>query len=235
MTGWRARAESSAPARVAAALRGPGRRAAWRRHAIRRLATGVVGGAAVWVGLGMVTPHTEESGRTVVTAAVDMPVGHRLRPDDVQARRVGDSGIPSAALTDPQACVGRVTTSMVAAGEVLTAARIQTAAVVAGLGSAHRAIHLPLTDPAAATLVRAGDRVDVIGIADGRIVAADLVVVAVDQQADDGGALALTAAPNSGVVLSVPVSQVGELTRAALGDTPTAGVHLALRPASSLS
>ena len=87
--------------------------------------------------------------------------------------------------------------------------------------------------PAAAAGLRAGDRVDVIGVGDGRVVASDLIVMAVDQRPEDAGALGLTPAASSGVVVSVPVSHVGALTRAALGDTPMSGVHLALRPVSS--
>lgn len=99
----------------------------------------------------------------VVTAAAILTRGATLTADMVRARQMPAAFAPPGALTDPAAVVGRVLSSDVATGEVLTSTRLSgtragpvAAIVPAGL----RAVVIASSLPAEA--VRPGDRVDVL-------------------------------------------------------------------------
>lgn len=216
-----------------AAPRTPARRALRRRVRVRRLLASVAVGLATWLVVGAALPAAP-AGVPVLVAARDLAAGATLEAADVRLRPV-DPGLAAAGgLADPAQVAGQRLASPLVTGEAVTATRLVSAGMIGRLAADHRAVHVPLADAGLASLVRAGDRVDVIRAADGARVAADLVVLSVDA-ADagtiGGGRWDLGAAANgSGVVLAVPERAVGALVQAAVGAGRAGGVHLAVRP-----
>lgn len=195
----------------------------------------------------------------VLVAAADLPVGHRLTEASLQVQATDAGHLPAGSMAHPSRVLGRVLVAPVGRGEPITESRLRVASQLTGLGGSTRALYLPLVDRSLPALLQPGDRVDVITVADGRTVAADLLVIgvpgigAVDPAgppepdgdgtgaAEAGGSAGLWPAGSitgpgvdqhgsgSGVMVAAPVDKVGALTRAALSDTPSTGVHVALR------
>lgn len=131
---------------------------------------------------------------TVVAVAVaDIAAGGRLRPDDVELRRVPRSIVPDDALRSvpPDA---RVRTD-IAAGEVIIDRRLTpgpTSATAAAIPAGWRALAVPLP-PGGLHLV-AGDRVDLLSLTSegaSTVIVTDGVVLDADQ---DGATVAVPSA-----------------------------------------
>ncbi|MEV6134971.1 SAF domain-containing protein [Nocardia sp. NPDC051990] len=104
--------------------------------------------------------HTE-----VMVARRDLPPGHLLEATDLRAAPVESGTLPVGAIGDSAVLVGATLTGAMRTGEVFTDLRIvgpRLAAVAAGTDDA-RIVPIRLADTAVAEILRAGDRVDVIG------------------------------------------------------------------------
>lgn len=188
----------------------------------RRVTASLLAGGAV---LGTVAlARTPEGGPLVpvVVAARDLPAGRELAPADLleqrRPRAYAPTGSESAA-----ALVGRRLSGAVAAGEVLTNPRVAGAGLLVGRPADEVAVHVPLADPGAVAMVRAGDRVDVLA-GTGETVAASALVLAVRgadagtglsggvgaSLGDEGGGLVLAvAAAVAGRIASAPRDEIG--------------------------
>ena len=97
----------------------------------------------------------------VAVAARDLPVGTSLEADDIASVRLPTAVAPASFLS-PSALVGEVLASPVAAGEHLTASRLGGAALLTGTPAGTVALPVRIADPGAASLVSAGDRIDLL-------------------------------------------------------------------------
>ncbi|MEV6388779.1 SAF domain-containing protein [Nocardia xishanensis] len=135
----------------------------------------------------------------VVVAGRDLPPGAVLEPDDLKSVPLESGTLPVGAVRDPAALHGATTTGAMRAGEVFTDLRVvgpRLAQVAAGAPDA-RIVPIRLADSAVTEILRAGDRVDVIGG---------------DEQQGPSARPARTLASDAAVVL---VSQPGERRDAA--------------------
>lgn len=152
------------------------------RH--RDLLAGGLVAAAVAIGLGVLTPAPPAT-VTVLSAARDLPGGTLLTGADLRPVHLPVGLAPSGAVTGARAAVGQV---------------------LSGQPAGLLAVLLRVTDPATAAVVRAGDRVEVLGAATDRagatavvasaiLVTEDLTVLAVPRPAQDSaeGALLVVA------------------------------------------
>lgn len=165
-------------------------------------------GLAVTVGRGAPEPSTR-----VLVAAADVAAGTPVSAQAVQVVERPASTVPAAALVDPDAVVGRLTTVAVGEGEVLTSARVLTGdGSTAGPG--RRLVTVPLLGTPRSVAV--GDRVDVYrpGLRDP--VAEGALVVAVPSGGDD-----LAAVPEPTAVLALPVAAAGDIVDALGADAST--------------
>jgi pilus assembly protein CpaB len=178
-------------------MREPGQRS-WldlRRVATwhRRLVAAGLAGAAVLVGLQALRPPPPPS-VDVMIAARDLLAGAALAPGDLVVAAVPRAVVPAGALSPGAAVDGRAVAGPIRSGEVITDVRLVGPALVAGLGDGLVATPVRVADAGTAGLVRPGDRVDVLATPAGpdtagdptRVVAADVVVVAVPGAADGG-------------------------------------------------
>lgn len=190
----------------------------WRRGLAASFAA-----LACWLALGPYGVRGAPATTPGLVTTSDLPIGHVLRPDDVQIRALPRDALPEAALRESGQAVGRPLAAAVTRGELLTSARIRAGGPPLPPGT--RAVHLPLTDPSAAGRLAAGDHVDLLAVADGGVVVSDAVVVDVDKAgsasfgADESG---------RGITVAVSTDRVGAVTTAALG--PRGGIHAVMRP-----
>lgn len=133
----------------------------------------------------------------VVVAGRDLPPGHLLEADDLRSTPHEAGTLPTGAVDDIAILVGATLTGAMRTGEVFTDLRIvgpRLAAVATGARDA-RIVPIRLADTAVAEILRAGDRVDVIGAEDqggpgtrpARLLAIDAAVVLVSSPADRRG------------------------------------------------
>jgi Flp pilus assembly protein CpaB len=169
----------------------------------RRLVAAVLAAAAVASGLAAVRPPPAKT-VTVVTTTRDLPAGTHIAASDIRSAEFSGA-IPAGALTEPAAIAGRTTAGPVRRGELLTDVRLLGARLLDGYGQDLVATPVRIADPATATLLQVGDKVDVLAapVADAPGGAARLVA---------------TATP----VISVPVPDPASGGLAALDSTPLA-------------
>ncbi|MGZ9883549.1 RcpC/CpaB family pilus assembly protein [Rhodococcus ruber] len=141
-------------------------RPGWARTvAVRRaIAAGLVGVAAV----SAVTGGASDDRTRTVVAARDLRPGQTLTVDDVIVIERDASQLPSGALTDPAEALGHTLAGPVPSGEVLVGVRMlgpRLAAATTG-DSAARVVPVRLADPGVGDLLREGDLVDVLTVAD---------------------------------------------------------------------
>ncbi len=141
-------------------------RPGWARTvAVRRaIAAGLVGVAAV----SAVTGGASDDRTRTVVAARDLRPGQTLTVDDVTVVERDASQLPSGALTDPAEALGHTLAGPVPAGEVLVGVRMlgpRLAAATTG-DSAARVVPVRLADPGVGDLLREGDLVDVLTVAE---------------------------------------------------------------------
>ncbi|MET9211887.1 MULTISPECIES: SAF domain-containing protein [unclassified Nocardia] len=104
----------------------------------------------------------------VVVAARELAPGRLLTADDLRVDRHESRSLPSGSVTDPAVLLGATLTGAMRAGEAFTDLRVvgpRLAAAAAGSPEA-RIVPIRLADPAVAEVLRAGDRVDVVGVED---------------------------------------------------------------------
>lgn len=166
-----------------------------RRHRAL-LAAGLTAGA-VATALPVLAPAPAPT-VTVLAAGHDLAAGSPLTAADLTAIAVPRSLAPDGVLTATESAVGRVVAGPVRRGEALTDVRLLGSGLLTDVGLV--AAPVRLADAATATLLHAGDRVDVLatpidGTGPALTVAAALQVLAVPEAGADGeGALVVLAA-----------------------------------------
>jgi pilus assembly protein CpaB len=102
--------------------------------------------------------------QSVVVAARDLAAGTELAAADLRTVSMPVALVPAGASRRAAGLIGRTAAGPVRRGEALTDARVVGPGLVAGLRPGESAaVPVRLADPDAAALVRAGDRVDVLG------------------------------------------------------------------------
>ena len=139
-------------------LLGPSRRAAWRRHVLRRAVAGACLVLVAWLVVAERSGHREQV--RVVVATHDVTAGETLTDDHVAVVPRPRAVAPDTAATSPDEVVGRVAAVAIGAGEVLTPSRVGGTGLLAGLPTGEVAVPVPLLDATALGLVGVGDRVD---------------------------------------------------------------------------
>lgn len=125
----------SARSALPTVLTSSSRRARWRRAKALRLGCALLGATAVWLVGSPLLPHEAQTGAPVVVLARDLAIGSTLSADDVRLERRPLDQRPTHALDRAEAAIGRVAAGPLSEGEVLTGARFQGQAQLAGLGS----------------------------------------------------------------------------------------------------
>ncbi|MEU2039166.1 SAF domain-containing protein [Nocardia niwae] len=134
-------------------------------------------------------PDTERT--TVLVAGRDLAPGRLLEAGDLRSAPRAAGTLPAGAVADPAELVGATLTGAMRQGEVFTDLRVvgpRLAAAATGAREA-RIVPIRLADTAVADILRAGDRVDVIGAEDAngagtrpaRTLAADAAVILVSR------------------------------------------------------
>ena len=160
-------------------------------------------------------PPTVPTDRVVV-AARDLAAGTALAAADLQVVSMPAAVVPAGASRRAAGLIGRVAAGAIRRGEALTDARVVGPGLAVGLRPAESAaVPVRLADPDTAALVRAGDRVDVLGTPvapDGTQATGGETV----QLASAVRVLAVLASrdPADGVVLVVATSQAAARTLA---------------------
>jgi Flp pilus assembly protein CpaB len=166
----------------------------------QRVVAATLTGIAVLAGLHAVRP-TEARLTDVLAAARPIAAGASLVAADLTIVRVPAPAVPTGALTTSDAAVGMTVAGPLARGELLTPTRHIGPGLLDAVAPGSVAAPVRVADPAAASLVRHGDRVDLLAVpADGGrsvVVAADVLVLTTmrdDRVGLDDGALVVVAA-----------------------------------------
>jgi pilus assembly protein CpaB len=187
-------------------------------HAARRAAAVLLGLAALALALRPgPAPTAAPADVPVVVAAAGLPAGRTLDSADLAVARLPPGTVPDGVVAEPGSLVGRVLAGAVRTGEPLTDARLVGPGVTTGLPAGQVAAPVRLADLAVAALVRTGDRVDVLAVADGAAgadaVAENALVLAAGGSDDD---------PSAGLLLvAVDPQTAGRLAVAAATATLT--------------
>jgi pilus assembly protein CpaB len=205
--------------RFAPALASWTRAVSWHR---RLLAAAAAATAIVFV-LEALQPSAPAM-KPVLIASRDLAGGAALRRDDVQRIRRPADTVPSGAVSNLGALPGRPLAAPMREGEVLTDVRMLGPPLIAA-NRGKVATPVRLADPGIATLLRVGDRVNVLGVpqaADGttlgmaEVIASDVAVLAVPEPTDADtvttGALVVLAATPSDAQALAGVAVTSHLT-----------------------
>lgn len=187
-----------------------------RHRGLRQVGAAVLLSLAVFLVLRALTAEDV----AVVVAARNVPAGQTLTSADVRTISAPAHVLPTTAVTDASSVEGRRLSLPVGVGEIVTTTSTDTRGF-GPLSPADRAVHVRAADPGSLGLVRAGDRVDLLAAPDGRTVAVDVRVLAVDA-VETGAALGPTVTA-SGLVVAAPASALPSIVGA------PDGVHPALR------
>lgn len=196
-------------AALAHAVRGPG----WRRVALlRRVAAAALAGIALVLAA---MPAAGTDGVPVWVAARDLDAGTTLTASDVRVASYPHALAPAGG--SPGDLVGRVVAGPLRAGEPLTDLRVAGPALIARVaGPGAAAVPVRLADPAVASVLHPGDRVDVVTLgADGRgaVLAGDAAVLTVLPPDD--------AVRGRLVLVALPRTEATRVAGASLADTVT--------------
>lgn len=159
---------------------------------------GLVVSAAVYLGLQQNAKPAQVKMATVVIAKKDLPVRTRLTAADLKTKQVPDQYVTPGALGDVNAAAGKITLVPLAQGEVILHSHLlfndNKAALSYHIPKGLRAMTVQVDDVrSVAGFIQPGDHVDVLAYlpaggsssqktaAQARIIAADVVVLAVDQ------------------------------------------------------
>jgi Flp pilus assembly protein CpaB len=174
---------------------------------------------AAWSAVHAARPSARAAAPVVsaVVAARNLPAGATIAAGDVRTASWPAELRPVTALTNRADAVGHRVAGPLAAGELLTSGRLVSSDLAAGLPVGLVAVPVPLVDPASATLIRAGNHVDLLSppgdrVATATMVAASVLVLAV-----------VAAAPsNSGAASTQLVVAVDRSTELAIAAAITA-------------
>lgn len=204
------------------------RRAAWQRTKARRVLSGVLAGAAVWLIGAQLAPHPVEVGVPVVVVARAVPIGIAVSGSDVRTELRPPTQRPEGALTTAQEADGRVAAGPLAVGEVLTTGRFTGPALLTGLAAGLVAMSVPMLDPGILPAVRPADSVRVLAPGTGQTIAAGARVLSVDLP--DPGLLGTDPGSSGRLVLAVSTDEARALAAAMATTTGVTGFVLALQP-----
>ncbi|MGY1841163.1 MULTISPECIES: Flp pilus assembly protein CpaB [unclassified Modestobacter] len=193
-------------------------------HLLRQTAAAALAGLALVLAL-RPAPEPPAGPVTVpvVVAAGDLPAGTALTADALTVARLPYATAPAGVAAEPGALAGQVLASPVRAGEPVTDVRLVGPGLWSAVPDGQVAAPVRLADLAVATLLRPGDRVDVLSTAPGgaaatgagpsvEVVATDaLVVTATAPPAGDGP----TTSDAGLLVLAVGPDTAGRLAAAA--------------------
>jgi Flp pilus assembly protein CpaB len=176
-----------------------------RERAVAATLTGI----AVLAGLHVVRP-TEGRLVGVLAAARPVAAGASLVAADLTTVRVPPRAVPVGALDAVDAAVGMTVAGPLGRGELLTTTRLLGPGLLDAVAPGSVATPVHIADPAAASLVRHGDRVDLLAVpSDGGrtvVVAADVLVLTTmgDTQVglDDGALVVVAASPTVAAALA---------------------------------
>lgn len=227
-----------------AQLRDLRRAASWHR---RLLAAGLAAGA-VAAGLHAAAPP-DVAGVSILVADRDLPGGSALDPADLRTTQLPEDLAPASAVPAGADLGGAVLAAPLAAGEVLTSARLIGPSLLEGYGPALVGVPVRLADAAVAQLLHPGDLIDVlaadtsgaaldsVGPLDGsvagpsvtgagaaRVVAPAVRVLAV--LADDAGAFGAVGGAGALIVVAAAPDVAANLA----GAEATARLSIVLRP-----
>ena len=183
----------------------------------RRVVAAVLLAVAGWVGVTASRPATTDTGVAVLVASRDLPAGARLDDAAVRELRLPTEAVPARALADPPSVLGRVLAGPLGAGEVLTETRVQGPGLLVGTPIGSVAVSVPVADPTVLTAVQAGDRVRMLALGTGVVVAEGTVLVSDAPTSEMGmfaGAGAGTGSGGGGRLL-VAVDPAAAITMAA--------------------
>jgi pilus assembly protein CpaB len=199
-------------------------------HLVRQVAAAVLACLALVLAL---RPPPTAAGPTigppavpVAVAATDLPAGTVLTAGDLTTATLPAAAAPAGAAADPGQLTGQVLAAPVRAGEVVTDVRVVGPGLWSQVPEGQVAAPVRLADLAVATLLRAGDRVDVLAAAsDGQtpsveVVAESALVLTVPTTAEADPPLG--AADGTGLlVLAVAPETAQRLAAAGAGATLT--------------
>ncbi|GAA4612328.1 SAF domain-containing protein [Saccharopolyspora hordei] len=166
-------------------------------------------------------PGSPSDGVPVLVAARDLPPGRVLSDVDVARREVPAELVPSGALHDPSAALGKTLSAAAHQGEPLTDARFHGPTVASGAAGTV-SVPVRLADPEVADFLAPGRRVDVITAADrpggGAVLAENARVVAVQPAPErhDRGRL---------IFVGLPEQLAGAVAAASLNQTVTVALR----------
>jgi Flp pilus assembly protein CpaB len=181
-------------------------------------------GLAAWSGLQALTPGPGPEVQVLI-ASHDLPWGSAIGRDDLAVVAFPAARVPSGALRDPAAVVGRWPTSAVRHGEPITDLRLLGTADPAG-GSTAGSVAAPvrIADASAARMLRPGMVVDVLAApgeafvpsqAPATVVAAGVRVLSVagpDELSAAGGALVVLATTAATAAALATAESTGRLS-----------------------
>lgn len=178
-----------------------------RARARRFVAAGLVG-VAGWSAVVALRPVEPDQGRVVLVAARDLAAGSRLGLGDLRQLRLPDAVVPAAAVTAEHELTGRVLAGPISAGELLTTTRVQGPGLLAGstqstaLDPGTVAVAVPLADRAILPSLRPGDRIRVLAVGTGALIAEGTALV-VETPVATSGALSLGGTDDARLVAAV--------------------------------
>jgi pilus assembly protein CpaB len=184
-------------------LVGPGRRPAWQRTRLRRVASAVLVASAVGLALSAFLPPQAPRGVPIVVVAHNLMAGAVLTQGDLAVADWPTDLTPEGATADPEALVGKSLGAGMSRGEPLTPARLRGPGLLTGVETGLVAAHVRLADPAMAAMTTPGDHVDLISPA-GKVVATGVRVLALDARpAESSWSAASPSGSAGGVIVAV--------------------------------
>ncbi|MHB8275771.1 MAG: SAF domain-containing protein [Dermatophilaceae bacterium] len=160
-------------------------------------------------------PQPTPRGVPVVVVVQDLMPGHVLTRGDLAVADWPKDLSPGGAIADPVGLVGKALGAGMSRGEPVTAARVRGPGLLTGVRPGLVAAHVRLADPSMAAMATPGDHVDLISPS-GQMVAAGVLVLAVDAGVADSSGWAATAGsgPPGGVVVAVASDEALRLSKA---------------------
>jgi pilus assembly protein CpaB len=189
-------------------------------HLLRQVAAAVLACLALVLALRAPPPAADAEQATVpvAVAAADLAAGAVLTPGDLTAVPVPADVAPGGAVGAPDELIGQVLAAPVRAGEAVTDVRLVGPGLWSQVPEGQVAAPVRLADLAVASLLRAGDRVDVLGTA------ADAV---------DGGVAPVRVVAESALVLSAPAPPTDDGPVLGAGGSGSGLLVLAVDPATA--
>ncbi len=195
-------------------------------HLLRQVTAGLLVGLALVLALRPVpsaAPPVLDTTRAVV-AATDLPAGRVLTAADLEPVERPAATVPDGASAAEPALTGQVLAAPVRRGEVVTDVRVVGPGLWAQVPPGQVAAPVRLADLAVATLLRAGDRVDVLASTDDAaavVVAADALVLSAPPATAPADPPGSTPVGAGLLVLAVSAETARVLAGAATGATLT--------------